>query len=129
MVNNICIMNIYKNWLNSQGLSFHETSFGLLFSYQGGGFIIANNKNDKDYLQLIMPNIYTVDSISKQTALKVANNLNRDIKGLKVIINDDNSVWLTIEQFLDETPEVEDFMDRLLAILLQGRLRFNMLME
>ena len=122
-------MNIYKNWLNNQRLSFHETSIGLLFRYQGGGFIIANNKNDKDYLQLIMPNIYTVDSFSKQKALKVANSLNRDIKALKVIINDDDSVWLTVEQFLDETPDVDDFMDRLLGILLQGRMKFNMLME
>lgn len=122
-------MIIYKKWLNNQGVSFHETSIGLLFRYQGGGFIIANNQNDKDYLQLIMPNIHTVDSFSKQKALKVANKLNRDIKGLKVIINDDDSVWLTIEQFLDETPNVEDFMDRLLNILLQGRLKFHMLIE
>lgn len=122
-------MNIYKDWLNSQRISFHETSIGILFRYQGGGFIIADNKNDKDYLQLIMPNIHTVDSLSKQKALKIANNLNRDIKGLKVIINDDDSVWLTIEQFLDETPNIEDFMDRLLQILLRGRLKFNMLIE
>ena len=122
-------MNIYKDWLNSQRISFHETSIGILFRYQGGGFIIADNKNDKDYLQLIMPNIHTVDSFSKQKALKIANNLNRDIKGLKVIINDDDSVWLTIEQFLDETPNIEDFMDRLLQILLRGRLKFNMLIE
>ena len=69
------------------------------------------------------------DSFSKQKALKVANSLNRDIKALKVIINDDDSVWLTVEQFLDETPDVDDFMDRLLGILLQGRMKFNMLME
>ncbi len=121
-------MRIYKEWLSEQGIKFHDTNAGLLFRYQGGGFIIADNRNDKQYLQIIMPNVYEVQTFDKDKAYRIANKLNNEIKSLKVIIQDDDNVWLTVEQFLDDTPNVEDFMERLLNILLRGRLKFQMLM-
>ncbi len=122
-------MRIYKEWLSEQGIKFHETKVGLLFKYQGGGFIIADNGNDRQYLQIIMPNIYEISSFDKDKAFRVANKLNREVKSLKVIIQDDNNVWLTVEQFLDDTPNVEDFMERLFGILLSGRLKFQLFMD
>lgn len=117
-------MQIYKDWLRSKGVAFREEIFGLAFNYQGANFIIANNSNDKLYLQLIMPGIYDVQPGEKMKVLEVANALTRDIKCLKVVIQDGGSVWIMIEMFIDSTPELDDFMDRLFSILFGGRMQF-----
>ena len=117
-------MQIYKDWLKSKGVAFREEVFGLAFSYQGANFIIANNSNDKLYLQLIMPGIYDVQPGEKMKVLEVANALTRDIKCLKVVIQDGGSVWIMTEMFIDTTPELDDFMNRLFSILFGGRMQF-----
>ncbi|MBO5580239.1 MAG: hypothetical protein J5952_07460 [Prevotella sp.] len=117
-------MQIYKNWLQRKGVTFREEVFGLAFAYQGANFIIADNNSDKLYFQLIMPGIYDVQPGEKMKVLEVANTLTRDIKCLKVVIQDGGSVWLMTEMFIDSTPELDDFMDRLIAILFGGRMQF-----
>lgn len=118
-------MQIYKNWLRRNNTSYQETPFGLLFKYQGGGFIIADNSNDSDYFQLIMPAIADVKG-NLFRVLKAANIVNREIKCVKCTITDDNeNVWLATEILLDQTPEIDSIMPRLLDILHGARMRFN----
>lgn len=122
-------MQIYKNWLRQNGVPFNEEVFGLAFKYQGANFIIANNDNDPLYFQLIMPGIYDVQPGEKVKVLEVANSLTREIKCLKVVIQDGGSVWLMTEMFIDSTPELDDFMERLFAILHGGRVKFYSKMQ
>ena len=122
-------MQIYKEWLQSKGVNYREEVFGLTFSYQGANFIIANNSDDKLYFQLIMPGIYDVQPGEKMKVLEVANTLTRDIKCLKVVIQDGGSVWLMTEMFIDSTPELDDFTDRLFGILFSGRMHFYSKMQ
>lgn len=116
-------MEIYKNWLRSNGVKFEELPFGLGFKYQGAGFILWDNSKDKQYLALSMPNIYDVDG-NEFKVLQIANKINEEIKAIKVVVRD-GRVWLNIEMFIDNTPDIEDFMDRLLDILLECRIRFG----
>lgn len=122
-------MEIYKNWLRSRNVKFSELPFGILFQYQGGAFIISDNAEDKLYLQVIMPNVYEVSSYEKEKAMKVMNKMNREFKALKATMQDDGQVWLAVETFIDSTPDIEDFFDRILMILLQGRMKFQMMMS
>lgn len=122
-------MEIYKNWLRSRNVKFSELPFGILFQYQGGSFIISDNTEDKSYLQVMMPNIYETSSYDKEKAMKVMNKMNVELKALKAIMQDDGHVWLTVEIFIDSTPDIEDFFDRILMILLQGRMKFQMMMS
>lgn len=122
-------MEIYKNWLRSRNVKFSELPFGILFQYQGGAFIISDNAEDKLYLQVIMPNVYEASSYEKEKAMKVMNKMNREFKALKATMQDDGQVWLAVETFIDSTPDIEDFFDRILMILLQGRMKFQMLMS
>lgn len=122
-------MEIYKNWLRSRNVKFSELPFGILFQYQGGSFIISDNTEDKLYLQVIMPNVYEVSSYEKEKAMKVMNKMNREFKALKATMQDDGQVWLAVETFIDSTPDIEDFFDRILMILLQGRMKFQMMMS
>lgn len=116
-------MQIYKNWLRSNGVKFEELPFGLGFQYQGSAFILWNNTEDRQYLALSMPTIYAIEG-NEYKVLKVINKMNCDIKAVKAVIRD-NAVWLNIEMFIDNTPDIEDFMGRILGILLQCRMRFR----
>lgn len=94
------------------------------FQYQGGNFIIADNVGDTDYFQLIMPGIMDVQG-NKVRILEACNTINQEIKVVKCIIAGGESVWLTTEILLDQTPEIDSIMPRLLNILHGARLRFQ----
>lgn len=121
-------MEIYKEWLQTNGFRFEETPIGLMFKYQGGNFIVADNSGDKNYFQLLFPRIDTVTEKEKFKALNALNVVNREIKCIKGTLTDDNEVWLTTEIFVDHTPNVEDFFLRLLDILMAGRAKYSNLM-
>ena len=122
------IMEIYKEWLRSNGFRFEETPICLMFKYQGGNFIVANNNGDKNYFQLLFPCIDNVNDTQKVKALEALNTINRELKCIKGTLTEDNEVWLTTEIFVDHTPNVEDFFLRLLDILMAGRVKYSNLM-
>ena len=87
-------------------------------------FYIINPHDDKQFLQVMLPNIWSIEDEKERTdALQVANMLNMKRKALKVFITSTNTV-LTVEMFIDNTPDVEDFMERVLDLLIQGRTLF-----
>lgn len=117
-------MEIFKEWLRNNGYRFTVEPFGIAFKYQGGYFLIADNSGDNRYLQILMPGVYSLSNSSEKLhALNVCNKLNQEIKCLKAFFFDENNIWLSTEMFIDSTPELDDFMERLLTILHTGRLK------
>lgn len=122
-------MEIFQEWLRNNGCPFEVKRFGISFKHQGGHFIISDNSRDELYLQIIMPAVYKLnDSSEKQQALDACNELNSSIKCLKAYIVDEDTIWLSTEMYVDHTPELDDFMDRLLDILHQGRMKLKELL-
>lgn len=117
-------MEIFKEWLQNNGYRFSVELFGITFKHQGGNFIIGNNTGDNSYLQILMPGVYTLNNPSeKQHGLEVCNELNKEIKCIKAFFFDDETIWLATEMFIDHTPELDDFMERLFGILHTGQLK------
>lgn len=119
-------MDLYKNWLYENGVKYEEKEYGLAFKYQGGYFIIGNNENDRQYFNIIMPGIFDFadhPEIQRLTVLEAMNKINAQYKVVKCVC-DDEDVWLTTEIFIDSTPDIEDFFERLLNILHQSRMEF-----
>lgn len=116
-------MQIYKDWLHKNNVPYEEESYGLSFNYQGGHFIITDNADDSDFLQLLMLNIMEAYD-NNARVLKVANTINKGIKCVKCMIVKD-SVWLATEIYLDQTPEIDSIMPHLLNILFGARMRFK----
>lgn len=115
---------LYESFLRSQGFKYEKTNYGIIFKYQGKGFLIADNGIDELYLQLLMPSIYTMTSPTEEyKILKVLNDVNKELKAIKACLHD-NDVWLHIEMFIDKTPNIEDFFIRLLDILMEGYVKF-----
>jgi len=119
------VMEIYEQWFKANGIIYHiDKDSDLVFKYQTCSFYIINPKSDKQYLNIVLPSIWSIDSDEERAdALKVANDLNMNRKALKVFVGPE-SVHLTVEMFIDNTPDVEDFMERLLDILVGGRMLF-----
>ena len=119
-------MEVYKKWLRENGYQFTVEPFGIGFKHQGGHFIISDNKGDELFFQILMPAIYSVsDPLEREQAYRICNDLTREVKCLKAFLFDENHVWLSTEIFIDHTPELDDFMVRLLDILHEGRNRFK----
>ncbi len=118
-------LQIYERWLAENGLIHHSDDHGnIVFKYQGLTLVIVNPGDDKLFLQIVLPNIYDFSNEEeRQKALIVANILSIQRKAIKANVFDD-SVNLNVEMFVDTTPDVEDFMERVLDILVQGRLFF-----
>ncbi len=119
-------MEIYKNWLRENGVKFEEKEYGITFKYQGGYFIIGDNTKDLQYFNIVMPGIYDFaehPEMPREKVLEALNKINAQYKVAKAVC-DDEDCWLTTEIFIDSSPDVEDFMERLLNILHQARLEF-----
>lgn len=113
--------------LRGNRLVVEHIPHGLLFKFQGGGFIVIDNDEDPNFLQIAMPNIYEVKSASDRIAcLEAANKVNHKIKVGKAMIHQDGEVWLMAEVLLDyATPRFEDIFFRLLQILIGMRTAFK----
>ena len=116
---------IYENWFKVNGLIYNiDNDDDLHFKYKTCNFFILNPKEDAQFLHIILPNIWAINSPEEYAdALEVANELNAGRKALKVFLTRTNT-FLSIEMFIDKTPDVEDFMERLLDILIEGRQMF-----
>ena len=112
------IIQLVENWLASEGYKHEIDSDGdVKFRYEGHTFWFCPGK-DETFFRIIMPNIYTVEG-NREKVLEAANKVTRDVKVLKAFLVEDN-LWLAIEMFIDSSPEVEDFMERCLDILVEG---------
>ncbi len=119
-------MDIYKNWLSENGVKYEEKDYGLTFKYQGGYFIIGNNSKDSQYFNIVMPGIFDFGDNPDVPRIKVLEALNKSNADYKVVkaVCDQEDCWLTTEIFIDSTPDVEDYFERLLNILHQSRMEF-----
>ena len=119
-------MDICKNWLSENGVKYEEKDYGLTFKYQGGYFIIGNNSKDSQYFNIVMPGIFDFGDnpdVPRIKVLEALNKINADYKVVKAVC-DQEDCWLTTEIFIDSTPDVEDYFERLLNILHQSRMEF-----
>ena len=114
--------DLVENWLKSQGFRSERDSDGYLrFRYEGVNLFCGKDDNDKQFLRIIMPGIYKVDG-DRTRVLEAVNTISRDIKAIKAFLVEDY-LWLAIEMFIDSTPDIDDFIERCLDILVAGRLR------
>lgn len=113
--------DLVENWLKEQGFrTERDADNDVRFSYQGVHMFCCDN-SDESYLRIIMPDIYDVDG-DRERVLEAINTISRDIKAIKAFLVK-NSLWLSIEMFIDSTPDVEDFIKRCLDIMITGRNR------
>ena len=116
---------IFTEWFTNNGIKYDIDEDGdLHFIYQMRNFFILDPKDDENFLEVMLPNIWSISDEEERIRVhSVANKLNRQCKALKVFTTKSNTI-LTVEMFLDKNPDLDDFMERILGILLRGRQMF-----
>jgi len=72
----------------------------IIVKYQMHSILVLPDMTDEGYIQLVMPNIYSVDSEEKQmTALYVCNKVTKDSKHVKAWLNDDMDLINVTSEF------------------------------
>ena len=113
-------MDLVKEYLASEGYRYDIDSDGdLHFKIEGVNLYCTNNGNDEQFFRIIMPGIYEVEN-NRVKVLEACNKISRDYKVLKAFLVEDR-LWLTVEMFMDSTPEVGDFIQRISSILINAR--------
>ena len=114
------IVDLVKNWLSTEGYKYDVDNDGdIHFKYEGLHIYFTVDQNDQSFFRLIMPGIYQVEN-NRVRVLEAACKVTRDLKVLKAFLVEDH-LWLTIEMFLDTSPEVKDFFPRCLSLMKRGR--------
>ena len=115
---------LVRDWLSTQGFKHTIDADGdVQFKYQGWTMWATTDEKDQQFLRIIMPGIYNVDDADRVKVLEIINAVNRDLKAVKGFLVE-NRVWLSIEQFVDTSPEIEDFIERCLDILVAAVNKF-----
>ena len=117
-------------WFKNNDIIYNIDEDGdFYFKYQQHNFYILNQGDDKLFLHVILPNIWSIDNEDERAdVLIVANELNTECKVLKAFVTS-NDIILSVEMFMDSTPNVEDYMKRILDILISGRELFSQKMH
>lgn len=112
--------DLLENWLKDQGYRCRRDEDGdLQFRYEGVNMFCAKDDDDKQFMRIMMPAIYQIEN-NRMAVLEGINTICRDIKAIKAFLVDDY-LWLSLEMFIDSTPDIEDFVEGCLDILIAGR--------
>ena len=113
------IAKLCLNYLKEEGYAPKLTERNdVVFKAEGKTFIVSTDDNDEQFLRLLLPNFYEIESDTEMNkAFRVANKINRSVKVGKVMIMDDNHVWAFAEQFIDSSPDLDDFFNRTIKVV------------
>jgi hypothetical protein len=111
------------DYLKEQGLCPQLEDEVIIFKYQMCTFLFFVDDDDDKFFRLALPSIYDVTEDNRISLLEAANEVNKRLKVAKVFIPNDD-VWVSAETLMDDTPELDDFVPRILNILLSARQKF-----
>ncbi|WP_250631038.1 hypothetical protein [Rhodoflexus caldus] len=113
------IAKLCMDYLRSEGYVPRLDEEGdVVFKFEGKFFVVTTDDNDPQFLRVVMPNFWEIESEQeKRLALEVANQVNERIKVSKVVVKRNNHVWAMAEQFIDSSPDLEDFFKRTIRVL------------
>ena len=114
----ISASELVKNYLSQEGFYHEVDSDGdIKFKFEGLPMLFYGDKDDPLFFRLIIPGAYTVEN-NRIQVLEAINETTKEYKVAKgFLVNDD--LWVSIELFLDESPEIDDIMPRCCEIMKQ----------
>lgn len=113
---------LVKQYLSSEGYKYDVDNDGdIHFKYEGVNLFFTVDRNDQLFFRIIMPQIYRLEG-NRTKVLEAINTVVRDMKVIKAFLVDDY-LWLSVELFIDTTPELDDFFPRCMGLLKEGRSR------
>lgn len=114
--------DLVKQYLSDEGYKYEVDGDGdIHFKFEGIHMFYTVDENDPLFFRIIMPGIYQLEN-NRIKVLEAINAVSRDTKVLKAFLVEDR-LWLSVELFIDTTPELDDFFPRCMNLLKEGRAR------
>lgn len=121
---------LYFDFLQTEGYvpTVNEQN-DVVFKQEGKTFVISVDEEDDQFLRIVFPNFWSLESSEEMVrALAMANAVNSRIKVGKIVVVK-NQVWAVAEMFIDSSPELDEFVPRILHILRRTAEAFGTLMK
>ena len=121
---------LYFDFLQTEGYvpTVNEQN-DVVFKQEGKTFVISVDEDDDQFLRVIFPNFWSVETAEELVrALAMANAINARFKVGKIVVVN-NQVWAVAEMFIDSSPELDEFVPRILHILRHTADAFGTLMK
>jgi hypothetical protein len=121
---------LYFDFLQTEGYvpTVNEQN-DVVFKQEGKTFVISVDEEDDQFLRVIFPNFWSVESGEDLVrALAMANAINARFKVGKIVVVN-KQVWAVAEMFIDSSPELAEFVPRILHILRHTADAFGTLMK
>jgi len=115
------LQELYVDFLEENG--FRPTIDGdgdVVFPYEGKTFLIIVSENDLEFFQLIMPNIWPIESEMERAQVFEATDYSNAISKVSKIYSIGDNVWIGVELFLNDPPGFERVFFRALAAIQNG---------
>lgn len=108
-------------WIRERGYELaHEDDDLIAFQDDALDYVFCTDSEIPNYL--VMTSLCPTEEPCERL-FDIANTLNRAVKMIKVVVDDDDDLELSIEALLPEKGDISEFLDRYRAALRYGTLR------
>lgn len=122
-----CLRSKCLEWMRERGYELdHEDENLIGFSDDALDYVFCFSPEDPTYL--VMTSLCPIEEPCERL-FDIANTLNRAVKMVKVVVDDDDDLDLSIEAMLPEEGDISEFLDRFRAALRYGTLRALLLLK
>lgn len=111
------MLTLFQSYLASIGVNVKEgNDTTISFENKGLQYLFLTDNTDPYYFRLILPNIANISEENRSKITQIINTSNSKFKVAKTIILDDK-VWVSVEQFVYSTENINDLFHRALQLL------------
>jgi len=123
---------IYRDFLAAEGYRPYIDEDGdVVFKSEGLTFVIITEEGDEEFVSLVLPNFWSIDSKEELArALMAANEMNRTAKVVKIFVRGDGKNTIAaVEMFVKSPEDFNQVFERSLRALKGAVTRFAELMR
>ena len=89
---------------------------GYAITYNSIDFIYMPDE-DEHFLRFSVPNVYEVTETNKHHVLSVVNEINTFIKYIKIMVVNNENVWITYEHYLVKEENIDELLEHIVNLL------------
>ncbi|MGB2984512.1 MAG: hypothetical protein WBE26_01405 [Phycisphaerae bacterium] len=123
------LQRLYTEYLTAEGYRPEIKGDGLVyFRREGKAYFIPVSERDQEFFQIILPNIWSIESEKERgQVLTAANHTNATMKVVKVYTVDEQ-VWVSVELYMASPGDFRAVFKRCLSAMDGGSAKFGLKM-
>ncbi|HPE70464.1 MAG TPA: hypothetical protein P5560_12920 [Thermotogota bacterium] len=115
------LQGLYVGFLEDNGFRPTIDSDGhVVFPYEGKTFVILVSEDDLEFFQIIMPNIWRIESETERLQVFQAMDYSNAVSKVSQVFSIGDYVWVGIELFFNDPVDFQGVFFRALAAIQNG---------